>query len=253
MSDTEHFDKSSRLAEIYSPCFSLILHMRSSSHYSDAETLRDNLISLINECENEARRSASTQDVDDTKFALVAFVDETVLSSDWAMKGMWMANPLQLQIYNRFDAGEHFFERMDTILKSPSRIHVLEVYYLCLALGFKGRYQLVDQDQLRARIGSAHSALKQAPEMQPGPLSPNGKPKDQLAAEVKSKLPTWAMVAGAITIGLVIYMIMSFFISGKASGAKENIEELTSSVRIERSIQVTALTDYSGLINASSV
>jgi type VI secretion system protein ImpK len=253
MIEEGNIDQSSRLAEIYSACFSLILHMRSSSHYSDAETLRDNLISLINECENTARRSASAQDVEDTKFALVAFVDETVLSSDWAMKGAWMANPLQLQIYNRFDAGEHFFERMDIILKSPSRSQVLEVYYLCLALGFKGRYQLVDQDQLRARIAAAHSALKQAPEMQPGPLSPNGKPRDQLAAEVKSKLPTWAMLAGAVTIGLVVYMIMSIFISNKASGVKENIEELSSSVLFEPSQQVAALTQYSGLIHASAV
>ena len=61
------------------------------------------------------------------------------------------------------------------------------------------------------------------------------------------------MLAGAISIGLIVYMIMSFFISSKASGVKENIEELTSSVRIERIIQVVALTEHSGLIHASSV
>lgn len=253
MTDAGTFDRSERLAEIYAPCFSLILHMRTSLNYSDVESLGDSLIALLNECENRAKRTGSAQDVEDAKFALVAFVDETVLSSDWAMKGAWVANPLQLQIYNRFDAGEHFFERMDIILKSPSRIEVLEVYYLCLALGFKGRYQLVEQDKLRALIEEAHRTLNLAPEMVPGLLSPHGQPGDQLAAEVKSRVPAWAMVAGAVTIALIVYMIMNFSISRKASSVREDIENLTVSVRVEESTQDNAFIAIIGFVDAQSI
>jgi len=229
MVDTETQIASERLAEIYAPCFSLILQLRASSHFSDPELLRSNLLQILNECEQRARRDCSSQDVEDAKFAIVAFVDETILSSDWPMKGQWMSRPLQLQLYNRFDAGEHFFERMDGILQNASaRIELLEVYYLCLTLGFKGRYQLVEQDKLRARIESARAVLKQSAEMKANVLSPNGLPRDQLAAEVKSKLPTWAIIATAVTIALLFYMIMSFYVSSKADGLKSTLDDITS-------------------------
>ncbi len=250
MTEADNQIRSGRLAEIYSPCFTLILQLRSSSHFSDAETLRNNLVQVLGECEQNARRSGSTQDVEDAKFALVAFVDETVLSSDWSMKSVWMSSPLQLQLYNRFDAGEHFFERMDTILQNPSRLQVLEVYYLCLTLGFKGRYQLVEQDKLRARIDAARSALKQSPDMRAGELSPNGRPRDQIAAEVKSKLPTWAIVAAAVAIGLLIYMVMSFYISQKAGGVKSSIEELAAIQSLDKQVHLATLNATPARIDA---
>ncbi len=228
MTEAANQIRSGRLAEIYSPCFTLILQLRSSSHFSDAETLRSNLLQVLNECEQNARRSGSVQDAEDAKFALVAFVDETVLSSDWSMKSVWMSKPLQLQLYSRFDAGEQFFERMEPILQNPSRLEVLEVYYLCLTLGFKGRYQLVEQDKLRARIDAARNALKQSPEMRPGDLSPNGRPRDQIATEVKSKLPTWAIVAATVTIALLIYFVMSIYVSQKAKSVRSALEELAT-------------------------
>jgi len=227
MVDSERHVTRGRIAEIYSPCFSLILQLRASSHYSDAELLRSNLMQVLSECEQKAQQFASSKDVEDAKFAIVAFVDETILSSNWSLKGEWMSKPLQLQLYNRFDAGEHFFERMNDILQdTSSRLEVLEVYYLCLTLGFKGRYQLVEQDKLRARIESARAVLRQAPEMKAGVLSPNGLPRDQIAAEVKTKLPTWAIVATAVTIGLLIYLAMSIHVIGKADEVKSSIEEL---------------------------
>jgi len=227
MTDSESQGGSKRLAEIFSPCFTLILRIRSSSQFSDAETLRQSITNVISECEREAYRSNSHEDVEDAKFALVAFVDETILSSDSSLKMGWMAKPLQLQLYNRFDAGEHFFEKMSTYLGDSSRIQVLEVYYLCLTLGFKGRYQLVEQDKLRSTIEAAGSALKQSPMMKAGLLSPNGAPRDQVAAEVKNKLPTWAIVAGAVMIAVLVWVVMNFIVSGQAGDTADQIQALS--------------------------
>ena len=226
----EEIDRSSsgRLAETYSPCFSLILKLRSSSTFPDPEVLRQNLTQVLNECERVARQESGAQNVEDAKFAIIAFIDETLLSSDWDLKGSWMANPLQLEIYNRFDAGEHFFERMNVILTDPSRLVALVVYYLCLALGFKGKYQLVEQDRLRSLIEAARSELKTAPQMKAGPLAPHGEPDDQLKGEIKSKLPPWAMIAIVVVIGVLVYTAMSLILSQKAGNTVDAIDALTS-------------------------
>jgi type VI secretion system protein ImpK len=120
---------------------------------------------------------------------------------------------------------------MDVILaQEPLRLGVLEIYYLCLTLGFKGRYQLVEQEKLRSRIEAARARLKQSTPMKAGTLSPHGLPRDQIAAEVKSKLPTWAVIATAVTIGVLIYLALSVYVSRKASGVNESIEALTANV-----------------------
>lgn len=223
-----------RLAEVFAPCFSLILQLRESTSLTDAESLRQNALNVIGECEQRARMSASSEDVSDAKFAIVAFIDETILSSSSPAKTKWMARPLQLQLYDRFDAGEHFFERLERLQSTPSsNPAVLEVYYLCMTLGFKGQYQLVEQDKLRAHIEAARTALTGEPQLRPGSLSPNGEPRDQVAAEVKSKLPTWAIIAAAATIGLLIYVGMTVFVTRKANDVEEEIrDELIVSVSV---------------------
>jgi len=242
MTTSDEQGLTSRLSEVFSPFFSLILQLRASSQFSDAEKLRSDITQVLGECEQQARKSVATEDVDDAKFALVAFVDETILSSNWSMKGAWMSRPLQLQLYNRFDAGEHFFERMDSILgQESSRLHVLEVYYLCLTLGFKGRYQLVEQEKLRSRIEAARARLKQSTPMKAGTLSPHGLPRDQVAAEVKSKLPTWAVIATAVTIGVLIYLALSVYVSRKASGVGESIESLTANTPLSSQLSGATL------------
>ena len=69
-------------------------------------------------------------------FAVVAFLDEAILATDWPGHGAWSSQPLQLTHYDRYDAGEQVFERLKRLLdEGGTRTAVLEVYYLCLALG----------------------------------------------------------------------------------------------------------------------
>ncbi len=220
--------KTHRLSEIYSPCFALVLQLRSTDAFGEADLLRERIKRLLDKSGQEAARSGVAQeDVQLAKFAMVAFIDETILSSNWTQKDRWLARPLQLEIYDRYDAGEEFFERLEGLRsRRAQQAEILEVYYLCMALGFKGRYQLHDQERLRLIIEETYSELKRTPGMGVGVLSAHGKPRDQVAAEVKSKLPAWMVVIAAIVMGLIVYLAMSFYISSAAQDAARTIEEV---------------------------
>lgn len=82
--------------------------------------------------------SFSAEDYDMARFAMFAWVDETILSSEWRHKGQWQGEQLQRTYYQTTDAGELFFDRLNAL--SPHQKDVREVYYFCLALGFMGRY-----------------------------------------------------------------------------------------------------------------
>ncbi|RPI79868.1 MAG: DotU family type IV/VI secretion system protein [Desulfobacteraceae bacterium] len=85
-----------------------------------------------------AQTSFSQEDYDLARFAVVAWVDETIMNSSWKEKGKWQKELLQRVYYQLSNAGDLFFERLNNI--GPHQRDVREVYYLCLALGFSGRY-----------------------------------------------------------------------------------------------------------------
>ncbi|QXD13866.1 type IVB secretion system protein IcmH/DotU [Rhodocaloribacter litoris] len=217
-----------RLAEIYAPCFTLILQLRGSREFGDADVLRRRIKDLFDQAEREAMRAGiSGEEIRNARFALVAFIDETVLSSDWSQKDRWVARPLQLELYERYDAGEVFFDRLQELLQQPGvHAEVLEVYYLCMTLGFKGRYQLHEQERLRILIEECFAALNRAPGMQAAQLAPHGRPRGQVAAEVRSKIPAWAIAAAAAGLALLIYIGMTFYVSGVADRTVQTIEQV---------------------------
>ncbi|MBT8400656.1 MAG: type IVB secretion system protein IcmH/DotU [Rhodothermia bacterium] len=224
-----------RLAEIYSPCFALVLQMRASSDYGSPDTVRSRIKGLLERAERQARRGGvPAEHVESAKFAVVAFIDETILSSDWAMKDVWLAKPLQLEFFDRFDAGEEFFERLEELRKDPGiNAEMIETYFLCMALGFKGRYQFLEQEKLRSIIEDVHADLARLPGMRIKELSPNGLPRDQISAKVKSKLPTWAIIALTVAIAVVVYIAMRIYISNEAGDTRDSLDRLISVAKVE--------------------
>jgi type VI secretion system protein ImpK len=220
-----------RLSEIFATCFTLILQLRATDAYGEAEVLRSRVKDLLENAERDALRTGVSPDnIQMAKFAIVAFIDETIISSNWSQKDRWVSKPLQLELYNQYDAGETFFSRLETLRQQPkANAEALEVYYLCLTLGFKGKYQLHEQERLREIIETTYEELQRVPGMRPKELSPHGAPRGQVATEVKSKMPAWVIAAAAALIGLLIYMSMWWYISGTAHDAADAIQNQTPS------------------------
>ena len=94
------------------------------------------MISESEACADKAKFSPEEYDL--ARFAVFAWIDETILSSSWKERNRWQGEQLQLLYFKTTDAGEIFFDRLNTI--GPHQRDVREVYYLCLALGFQGQY-----------------------------------------------------------------------------------------------------------------
>jgi len=77
-------------------------------------------------------------------FAVCAWIDEIILCSDWSEKERWAQAMLQRIHFNTTSAGEEFFVRLDGL--DMNARNVREVYAFCLALGFKGRYFLAENE-----------------------------------------------------------------------------------------------------------
>lgn len=104
--------------------------------FEQVQSTMQQLISLSEACLQE--NQFSPEDYQLARFAVFAWVDETFLASQWEGCRQWQHEQLQRRYFQTADAGELFFEKLNTI--GPHQQEVREVYYLCLSLGFAGQY-----------------------------------------------------------------------------------------------------------------
>lgn len=160
------------------------------------------------------------------KFGLAAFVDETVLSSNFPLKNEWEKNPLQLQYFGEQLAGNKFYDKLESML---SQIEVtqdaVEVYYYCLLLGFKGRYAVYEEDKLLDTMQRTANALVKVGKIKSVELSPNWIANDQPKPPEKRGMPVWAKVGALACLGLavIVYFVM-FLLSSQF--LQETVEKL---------------------------
>jgi type IV/VI secretion system ImpK/VasF family protein len=140
-----------QVRELFSDLFAYVLlfeqtHLLGEFQPSYEQVRRD-IAALLEQQKAAAKRQGTLeQDYHDACFAVVAWADETILKhSTWKHHNQWNAFPLQVEYYDTRNAGEEFFERLDKLRSEQKEVR--EVYYLCLGLGFSGRYFLGLEDE----------------------------------------------------------------------------------------------------------
>lgn len=133
------------LALAFQEVFTAIVRLRYNRQaVSNAETFRAQMKQALRIADQEARSGGcSAEDVKQVVFAVVAFLDESALGCHNPAFVDWARLPLQAELFGHQLAGEVFFQELQkTLTRNDSRetADLLEVYYLCLLLGFKGRY-----------------------------------------------------------------------------------------------------------------
>lgn len=105
------------------------------------ETQRAEISSKLKACDRRAQElQIPDQARDAASFAAMAYVDELVLCSTWTEKTRWQVMPLQRENYRTTNAGAEFYSRLEKLGEDEWARAVRELYYFCLALGFRGKY-----------------------------------------------------------------------------------------------------------------
>lgn len=189
------------------------------------EQVRADLLRFISDserCMNEGQ--FSRDDYDLARFMVCAWVDEVVLSSGWNQKNMWQREQLQRVFYNTVEAGEEAFEKLNSLGFHQSQVR--EVYYVCLALGFKGRFihpgdeYLLDQlkvSNVKLLMGSSVGSLS----LERLQLFPDGYPAGTVEVAPPKRtfrfsVPIIIALAGPVALLGILYLIYRFALGGIA-------------------------------------
>src|SRR5210317_728325 len=96
-----------RLPDFCTEFFAFILELTQAHDPGDADKLRVRVNQFLDQIHaNGLRIGHSEGGLNQAKYAMVALVDEIVLTSNWPIKNSWMAKPLQMEHFNSFAAGE---------------------------------------------------------------------------------------------------------------------------------------------------
>jgi type VI secretion system protein ImpK len=78
----------------------------------------------------------------EAQYVMAALADEIFLTLDWPGRDAWRADLLETRLFGTYDAGEKFYRRLETLLKTGDRVQaeIAVVYLMALTLGFRGRY-----------------------------------------------------------------------------------------------------------------
>jgi type VI secretion system protein ImpK len=199
------------------PVFDLILRLKAGI-VTPSNDLRPKVAGMLDDFERRAERyKFNHKIVSVSKFALAAFVDETVLTNNFPLKNDWEKNPLQLEYFGEQLAGNKFFDKLEAMLKQiETTVDAVEVYYFSMLLGFKGRYAVYEQERLLDTMQTTANALVKAGRIKPVELAPHWLANDQPKPPEKRGMPVWAKIGavGGLGLAIVIYMAM-FLISYK--------------------------------------
>jgi type VI secretion system protein ImpK len=133
------------LALLYQGLLTGIVRLQSQrQHISDGESFRRRTKATLQEVEQVAVAAGyDPRDVKDTHYAVVAFLDSVVLHSKHPVRTEWERRTLQEELFGKSDAGIVFFEKLEHFRSrrdSEQLADIVEVYLLCMLLGFEGRY-----------------------------------------------------------------------------------------------------------------
>ncbi len=74
------------------------------------------------------------------KYALVCWIDDVLIDAPWDNREWWRENALEVEIFNTRLRNEQFYVKAQEASSLP-RKDALEVFYVCVVLGFRGLYR----------------------------------------------------------------------------------------------------------------
>ncbi len=215
-----------QLRAIASPVIASVLSFRAlpKAERPTYSSFRREVADLLDDFQRRSRRFDLDPD-DDAYFALVALADETAMSVEWDGEAEWEKNPLQVELFGKFDAGEKFFTRLRRAMEDdePS---VLEVYFNALCAGFQGN-QRSDQAALASTRGRIMQRLNFLDLRDETFLTPDAYGRELERPLLTRRFPV--MIALPFLIG-AIGLYAAYYIT-----LDRQVEEIRSSVEVTKS------------------
>jgi len=217
------------LASCYENALTTILRLAAMQQQAvpNSQAFRTSIRAALKSAMEQAKSLGYTSEMNQQAFfAVVALLDESVLKLQSPAFADWAQRPMQEEMFGHNRAGEVFFEHLRALLArqdSPETADCLEVYCLCMLLGFRGQFALSSgaTDYFMGQAGGStprpsgeiqtliHQAREKIHRIR-GPLAflPAAPP----APEIKQKavIDRWSRGLGIAALCLLLLVVLAY-------------------------------------------
>lgn len=216
------------LEQAASKLLALLIGMNGSSHQAP-DQLREQLIQELEKFKLLARDALNdAKQVTEASYIMCTVLDEAAMNTPWGHRADWSQYNLLSTFHDEVTGGERFFTLLKVLGKNPSKnIHLLELMYICLALGFQGSYRLASNgNETLQKVRLWLYDIIQNERSAPSPtLSAHWQGSSVTESRLPKMTPVWVGLVGSLAVASVIYVSLLFNLSDKS----ENTVSLFSS------------------------
>lgn len=206
------------LVNAYAALLGLAPELERAALPENPDLLRARLLDAL----TQARDSAVTAGVplsraDQGAWFVGALLDDIALNTPWGGSSGWPRMPLVVSMYGNVDAGERFFDLAEDLIRYPERDpQLMELVFLCLSLGFRGKYRR-EGGQGEAAIARLRGQMSRLlrDRSAVAALAPHWKGVEARDERKRFTVPLWTIGLVALALVTAIYVGLGIRLSNR--------------------------------------
>jgi type VI secretion system protein ImpK len=216
------------------PLLSLASRLGVAVPQASIATLRQQAVHEVRGFEERLRQGGVVhEDALVARYALCTFVDSAVLNTPWGAQGDWAAQSLLVIFHKEVSGGEKFFEILDRISSDASRyLDLLELLYVCLALGYEGKYR--QDPNGAARLAELQHGLyrliRDRRQIRDEELSPQWKGIEDRRNPIMRYVPWWLVAVAGFAVITIAFIVFHSRLAREAEPIKAALAAPTAAV-----------------------
>lgn len=220
-----------RLTDAATPLLGLVIRIRRLADFRAVESLYQQVVDEVAAIDRElTEQGYERPTVVAYRYVLCAFIDEAVLGTDWGAHSVWSQHSLLSRFHNETWGGEKVFAILSRMEQEPARYKdMLGFIYLCLCLGFEGRYKVMEngRDEYEQILRGLHEQLQSFREGSAlEPLADAQINVTPARNRLRSGLPLWG-IAGFFAAAMVgIYSLYNIALEERIRDVLSVLEQL---------------------------
>ncbi|WP_111642399.1 type IVB secretion system protein IcmH/DotU [Marinimicrobium alkaliphilum] len=214
----------------------LAVHARVSgtARHTDVSGLYRQLSYEIRQFEERARvRGIKPEIILAARYVLCSVLDEAVLNTPWGSDSPWAQGSLLSRFHNETSGGEKFFQILERMLQAPAEhIDMLELMYLCLSLGFEGRYRLSTRgrDALEQLKDDLYRTIRRYRGEHERALSRRWKGLGKTRSTLSEYVPLWVLAASVALVLVMTYSGFRYWLYSSSNPVVDQLEQVIGGI-----------------------